>query len=83
MVGIRPEAVRLERGGQTARVEHAEYLGADTNLTLSLAGASLVARVPGRVAVAPGAQVAIGYAAEDLHHFGPDGARLQSETVFA
>ena len=82
-VGIRPEAVRLERGGLSARVEHAEYLGADTNLALSLVGGSLIARVPGRITLAPGAAVAIGYAPDDLHFFDQAGARLHTEAVFA
>jgi sn-glycerol 3-phosphate transport system ATP-binding protein len=81
--GIRPEAVRLERGGIAARVEHAEYLGADTNLTLALDGATLIARVPGRVQAAAGSAVAIGWDPADLHFFDAAGARLQHQEAFA
>ncbi len=79
-VGIRPEAVRLERGGLPVRVEHVEYLGADTNLTLSLAGARLVARVPGQVALLAGADATIGFDPAALHFFDPAGLRLHIET---
>jgi sn-glycerol 3-phosphate transport system ATP-binding protein len=82
-VGIRPEAVRLERGGMEARVEHAEYLGADTNLVLSLNGDRLVARVPGQVILPAGAMTAIGFDPADLHFFDPAGLRLQKQEVFA
>ena len=83
-VGIRPEAVQLERGGRSAQVEHAEYLGADTNLTLSLgSSATLIARIPGRITLQPGTQVTIGYAPEALHFFDPAGLRLHTEKVFA
>jgi sn-glycerol 3-phosphate transport system ATP-binding protein len=82
-VGIRPEAVRLERGGLPARVEHSEYLGADTNLVLTLNGARLVARVPGQVTLPPGAATAIGFDPSDLHFFDPAGVRLQTEDAFA
>ncbi len=82
-VGIRPEAVRLERGGLQAQVEHVEYLGADTNLTLSLAGARLVARVPGQVALAADASIEIGFDHDVLHFFDAAGHRLQTEDVFA
>ena len=75
--------MRLERGGIAARVEHVEYLGADTNLALELEGAALVARVPGRVGLAPGAAVAIGFAPDDLHYFDLAGLRLQTEKMFA
>jgi sn-glycerol 3-phosphate transport system ATP-binding protein len=83
-VGIRPEAVQLERDGRPAQVEHAEYLGADTNLTLSLgSNATLIARIPGRITLQPGAQVTIGCAPDDLHFFDPAGFRLHTEKVFA
>ena len=82
-VGIRPEAVRLERGGLAARLDHAEYLGADTNLQLTLGAAALVARVAGRVVLPPGSAVAIGFDPADLHFFDATGHRLLKEDAFA
>ncbi len=82
-VGIRPEAMRLERGGFAARLEHAEYLGADTNLQLMLGAAPLVARVPGQVMPPPGSDVALGFDPADLHYFDAAGLRLQPEDALA
>ena len=84
-VGLRPEAVRLQRGGVPVRVDHAEYLGADTNLTLSLSGgdAKLVARLPGQTKLATGDAAAIGFDRADLHFFDRAGLRLQTEDAFA
>ena len=84
-VGIRPEAIRLGRSGLAARVDHAEYLGADTNLTLSLpeGRGTLVARTPGQVALAPGDMAAVEFDEADLHFFDQAGFRLQTEDAFA
>ncbi len=82
-VGIRPEAVRLERGGVTAAVEHVEYLGADTNVGLRVAGHHLVARLPGQASLASGDTVAIGFEPADLHFFDAAGRRLQSQRELA
>ena len=76
-VGIRPESLRLERGGIPAVVEHSEYLGADTNVTLRLGGHRLIARLPGQVALAADAAVAVGFDRDDLHYFDAPGVRLQ------
>ena len=82
-VGIRPEAVRLERGGIPASVEHVEYLGADTNIGLRVAGHRLTARLPGRVSLASGDMVAIGFGPGDLHFFNEAGHRLQTQRELA
>lgn len=82
-VGIRPEAVALVRGGLPAVVDHAEYLGADTNVSLTLNGAQLIARVPGRAAVAAGDHVSVGFDPACLHFFDTAGLRLQTEDAFA
>ncbi len=82
-VGIRPEAVRLELGGVSAVVEHVEYLGADTNVGLRVAGQHLIARLPGQVSLASGNTVAIGFEPADLHFFDTAGRRLQPQREFA
>lgn len=87
VLGVRPEALRLVNPGfQTsgltiqARVEHAEYLGADTVLACEAAGARFAARLPGRVALGDGAPVTLAADAADLHVFDPAGTR-RFETV--
>ena len=81
-VGVRPESVRLH-GDVAATVDDIEYLGADTNVGLRVAGHRLIARLPGQVALAPGDTVAIGVEPGDLHFFDEAGRRLQSHREFA
>ncbi|MEJ1976819.1 MAG: ABC transporter ATP-binding protein [Acetobacteraceae bacterium] len=81
--GIRPEALRLAAGGLPVRVEHAEYLGADTTVAVSLGGTRLLARVPGQVALQPGAAAAIDFDPAALHFFDEAGHRLNPQEVFA
>ena len=50
--GIRPESFRLAERGIPARVRHVEYLGADTILACLAGEVTLLARLPGRVALA-------------------------------
>jgi sn-glycerol 3-phosphate transport system ATP-binding protein len=71
--GLRPEAIRLrDEGGLSAVVEETEYLGADTLIVCSAGGVRLVVRQPGRVELAGGACVSIGWHAADLHFFDID-----------
>jgi sn-glycerol 3-phosphate transport system ATP-binding protein len=55
--GIRPEDLRLADAGIAARVADAEYLGADTVLACAVGTTTLLARLPGRVALAAGTKV--------------------------
>ena len=55
--GIRPEDLSLADAGIAARVADAEYLGADTVLSCAIGAVTLLARLPGRVALAPGTRV--------------------------
>ncbi len=57
MGGIRPESLRFAEQGISARVEHAEYLGADTVVACRVGDESLLARLPGRVEVNTGDHV--------------------------
>jgi sn-glycerol 3-phosphate transport system ATP-binding protein len=50
--GIRPENLRLAEVGIPARVADAEYLGADTVLSCAVGATTLLARLPGRIALA-------------------------------
>ena len=57
--GIRPESLRLAPEGIAGRVTHAEYLGADTVVACRIGDVTLLARMPGRVALADGAPVCL------------------------
>jgi sn-glycerol 3-phosphate transport system ATP-binding protein len=69
-LGVRPEHVRLVReGGVHGTVTSAEYHGADTVVTARINGESLLGRVPGKLGIAPGAQVRLGWDEELSHLF--------------
>ena len=69
LFGIRPEDVTLGDGGIPARVQSAEYLGADTVITCAVGGQTLTARVPGKAAFAIGAAIGVRWRPENLHFF--------------
>jgi sn-glycerol 3-phosphate transport system ATP-binding protein len=69
-LGVRPEDVTLTRGpGLAARVVAVEYLGADSILACAAGGQTLAVRVPGRVELAEGAAVTLGWPAGARHLF--------------
>jgi sn-glycerol 3-phosphate transport system ATP-binding protein len=78
MLGVRPEHVALvDRGGVPGSVQSAEYHGADTILTVQVGEESLLVRAPGRVALAAGAAVRLGWEADAMHLFdAASGARI-------
>jgi sn-glycerol 3-phosphate transport system ATP-binding protein len=70
VLGLRPEHVTLvAQGGVSGRVTSAEYHGADSVLTVQVGAETLLAREPGRVGLAPGAEVRLGWPAEAVHVF--------------
>jgi ABC-type sugar transport system ATPase subunit len=80
-LGVRPEAVRLapERHPPRARVGHVEYLGHETLAHLTLEGVEgvlLVARLGDGQRVAPGAELGLSVAPDDVHFFARDGSTL-------
>ena len=85
MLGLRPEHIGLvAEGGVPGAVSNAEYHGADTILTVQVGRESLLARVPGRVVLAEGAPVRLGWKPEDMHVFdAASGRRQQTETQVA
>ncbi len=70
-IGLRPEALHLAESGIAARVIHAEYLGADTVLSCDVDGQTVLARLPGRVQLAQGTAIHLGFNPGDLHRFDP------------
>jgi len=72
LFGIRPEDVILGDVGIPARVERAEFLGADTIVTCAYDGQTLTARVSGKAALPPGAAIRAHWRPENLHLFDGD-----------
>jgi len=79
VLGVRPEHVTLvARGGVPGSVSSAEYHGADTILTVQAGDESLLVRAAGRVELAPGAAVRLGWEADKVHLFDAgSGARVE------
>ena len=86
--GIRPEDLRLADAGIAAHVADVEYLGADTVLACTVGETTLLARLPGRVALAAGTLVHLA-ADTPLHLFDAttgrriDAVAASTETVAA
>jgi sn-glycerol 3-phosphate transport system ATP-binding protein len=79
-LGVRPEDVALTRGpGLAARVVGLEYLGADTIVSCDASGQMLSVRAPGRVDLADGTPVTVGWPAGATHLFdATSGTRCES-----
>jgi sn-glycerol 3-phosphate transport system ATP-binding protein len=75
--GIRPESLSIGQQGIPARVDYAEYLGADTVVVCQAGEGSMLVRLPGRVLVTPGADVRL-VSNAPLHLFdAKSGARIE------
>jgi sn-glycerol 3-phosphate transport system ATP-binding protein len=73
MLGVRPEAMSLvDEGGVPATVIATEYLGADTLVQAQTGGGEMVARLPGRTALSPGAAIRLGWPGHSRHWFDAD-----------
>jgi len=74
VLGVRPEHVALvAEGGVPGSVASAEYHGADTILEVRVGEGLLFVRAPGRLELAPGARVRLGWKMDALHLFDADG----------
>jgi sn-glycerol 3-phosphate transport system ATP-binding protein len=80
VLGLRPEAIRLERaGGHPAVVESVEFLGADSHLACRIGRERLLVRTGGLVDLAPGAAIGLDWPAEAVHLFDArSGRRLEA-----
>jgi len=83
LLGVRPEDVRLAAAdGVPVHVTAVEYLGADSIVTCNAGTETLAVRVPGRVALAPGAPTAVTWSPESVHLFDEaTGRRHNNDTV--
>jgi sn-glycerol 3-phosphate transport system ATP-binding protein len=69
-LGVRPEHVRLvQEGGVHGTVTSAEYHGADTIVTARVGEELMLGRAPGKLDIAAGAQVRLGWDADAAHFF--------------
>ncbi len=76
--GIRPESLRFVEQGIPARVELAEYLGADTVVACRVGDVPILARLPGRVVPGTGTEVCLA-TEEPIHVFdAASGQRIKS-----
>ena len=76
-LGIRPEHVRLDSGGEAARVTVVEPTGHETILVFDYSGNEIVARMDGEVPLQPDDGVKLSFRVEKLHLFAAaDGRRL-------
>jgi sn-glycerol 3-phosphate transport system ATP-binding protein len=75
MLGVRPESMRVETRGLPGRVVAAEYLGADTQVETRVGESTVMVRVPGRLATAPGDIIHLGWAPSDVHWFDASSGR--------
>jgi sn-glycerol 3-phosphate transport system ATP-binding protein len=83
-VGLRPEALALaDAGPLKARVTSLEYLGADMLIDCETAGAGFTMRLPGDREVAPGSEIRLGFAPQDLHVFDGESGRRRDDLADA
>ncbi len=78
-LGVRPEHVSLgdpSEGSGAALVRMVEPLGSETLVHLDAGGATVVAKVPGIPALAPGDRVGVRMEPHHVHLFDASGARL-------
>jgi sn-glycerol 3-phosphate transport system ATP-binding protein len=79
--GIRPESLRIDERGIAARVEYAEYLGADTVVNCKVGEVSILVRVPGRAVLRSGMAVRLA-TDQPLHLFdATSGRRIETTPV--
>ncbi|MET0543636.1 MAG: ABC transporter ATP-binding protein [Variovorax sp.] len=76
LLGVRPEAIALDASGIPARVQSAEYLGADLVLRCAVGSEILLVRADGQRHAEPGEQIGLRWVATDAHGFDAQGRRL-------
>jgi sn-glycerol 3-phosphate transport system ATP-binding protein len=69
LLGVRPEDIALGERGIEARIESAEYLGADTIVACRIGDEPVLVRAAGRVGLAPGAATRLAWREDAIHCF--------------
>ena len=81
LAGVRPEDVRIGAEGEQAVVEGVEYLGADSLIACRAGADLIVARVPGRAALAAGGTTRLAWNDSAVHWFdAASGRRVERAT---
>ncbi|MDF2368207.1 ABC transporter ATP-binding protein [Sneathiella sp.] len=74
LIGIRPEAIRVEDGGVKATIRNIEYLGADTLIDCRIGDAPCLVRVSGDIPPS-GNEISLTWPIEKVHLFDPTSGR--------
>jgi sn-glycerol 3-phosphate transport system ATP-binding protein len=82
-LGVRPEDIVLGGRGIEARVESAEYLGADTIVACRIGDEPVLVRASGRVGLAPGATTRLSWREDAVHWFDAATGRRRDDIVDA
>ena len=70
IVGVRPQELTLDPGGESHKIEFTERLGAITYVHLSTpSGAVIIIEVPGNSTLSHGEKVGVSFAASDIFVF--------------
>lgn len=79
LLGIRPEKLTLADRGLPVEVISVDFMGAETVLRLRHDSQNLMIRLEGRPRVNPGDRLNVAWHSTDVHIFGSDGIRRNSE----
>jgi sn-glycerol 3-phosphate transport system ATP-binding protein len=74
-IGVRPENIKINKRGLTARVGATDFLGAETILRLVYGEQTLFARINGRAKFSPGDEVTVSWSPDAAHFFNENGLR--------
>jgi len=81
LLGVRPENVMIGDEGVPARVSNVEFLGADTVVSCAVGSQHVVARVPGKSRLGPGALVNLAWRSENMHVFDAKSGRRRGDVL--
>ena len=77
-IGVRPENIKLNEQGLTARVDAIDFLGAESIVRLAYDEQTLFAKINGRVKFSPGDEVTVSWSPDAAHFFNEKGTRESS-----
>jgi sn-glycerol 3-phosphate transport system ATP-binding protein len=79
LLGVRPEAIRVQADGYPAEVLSVEYLGADLVLRCQIGSQTLLARLDGQHCASIGDTVHLHWSPQSEHGFDIDGRRISGD----
>lgn len=77
-IGVRPEALRMDRQGLPVRIAAIDYLGAETVVRMEHDDQLLFAKIDGRHDLTPGATLHINWPETAVQCFGADGIGIDA-----